>query len=156
MSSREKGWCSPCWIVLHAIADAYPSHPNNTDRVLAIRFLDSLKYMLPCETCNEHLRDFIKYHPPALDSNWHFKRWMCDLHNAVNARLGKRQLTYKESERKQRQLRTLDVGAVLDSANNKKDKSMRCNERLSWILFGAALAYGIHMLWQSCRPQHSN
>jgi Erv1 / Alr family len=57
-------------------------------------FVNSLPGILPCPDCREHLQENLKQLP--FDSKDPF-RWSVNLHNAVNKRLGKPSMSYKQA-----------------------------------------------------------
>lgn len=59
-------------------------------------FVDSLPGILPCPDCKEHLQENLKQLP--FDTKDPFQ-WSVKLHNAVNKRLGKPAVQYKEALR---------------------------------------------------------
>lgn len=60
-------------------------------------FLQSLGRVLPCKKCRPNYEKYISDHPFDLRSRDHLVRWMIDLHNDVNKRLGKPILSYEEA-----------------------------------------------------------
>lgn len=98
-------WGPRAWGFLHAISFSYPkSSPSLVEREAAYRFLVSMGELLPCEKCREHYKahindpkggitDSSSKHLAGADS---LSRWTVELHNGVNARLGKPRMEYKE------------------------------------------------------------
>lgn len=86
----------PLWRGLHAITFAYPEHAPPSHRHAAAAMFESLAYLLPCDGCSEHYRSELAAHPvaPAVGGREALSRWLVDLHNRVNARLGKAQVGY--------------------------------------------------------------
>ena len=85
-------WGPPLWHTLHTISFNYPTHPDRATRKQYYRFLRSLEHVLPCGHCrnnyghNLHDLGFSKAH---LRSRATFSRFIFDLHEHVNAMLGK-------------------------------------------------------------------
>jgi hypothetical protein len=80
------------WIVLHNAAAAYPRNPTQKDA-------DDFKHLLlltikalPCDTCKDQAKSYIKENPPALGSRDSLVTWLCDFHNDNNKKLGKTEL----------------------------------------------------------------
>ena len=91
-------WGSSAWKFLHAATFAYPDTPTEAHKTAALEMFRSLSYMLPCGECcmnyqNEFSEQSIK---PFLNSRSALSRWLVDLHNRVNKRLGKPELEYKD------------------------------------------------------------
>ena len=100
---NEKGkmktsiWGPSAWRFLHAVSFAYPHQPNEAEKKAAYDLLASLQYLLPCgdccaHYCSEFSREKIR---PHLESRATFSKWLVDLHNRVNARLGKGFVDYQ-------------------------------------------------------------
>jgi len=47
------------WETLHTMSQNYPEKPNDITRAHCQNFVESLPYMLPCEHCGYHLKEFI-------------------------------------------------------------------------------------------------
>jgi len=105
---KGKGWCFPAWVFLHAVVDDYPMEPTSTDRANMQAFFDSLGTILPCGTCRSHFLEELRKYPLQLQSHTSLTRWFSDLHNRVNARLGKSEYTYADSVAHQEKLRHVD------------------------------------------------
>lgn len=58
-----------------------------------LSLLRSLPVLYPCGTCAGELGTYMQTHPPdrAVDSRDKLERWLCEVHNEVNDRLGKEQ-----------------------------------------------------------------
>lgn len=89
-------WGPAAWTFIHYVALGYPREPTLRDIDEYRRFLESLRYVLPCRMCREHLRDHMFKHPPdsalAGGRDTLFE-WTVDLHNLVNRSLGKRSVS---------------------------------------------------------------
>eukprot|EP00439_Symbiodinium_sp_Y106_P035975 s336_g4.t1 len=92
------------WFLLHTLAARYPDEPSEADAAAARGLIASLGQHYPCPICKQHLQDRVVpgqgllvqetlLHPalgPVDTSNRvAFARWMCQLHNAVNKKLGR-------------------------------------------------------------------
>lgn len=54
--------------------------------------MNSLPSLYPCKTCASELEGEIKkVGPPKVDNGEALSKWLCDIHNEVNSRLGKKQ-----------------------------------------------------------------
>ena len=95
----KRKWGPPGWNWAHKLAINYPENPSFEDVERATRKLWTFLIGLPCVECRDHSVDYYKRNPPDLSSSQGFQRWMWAFHNAVNARLGKRQLTYEQYRR---------------------------------------------------------
>ena len=77
------------WSLLHTVAAYYPSSPSEEERAKAEGLVQSLAHFYPCLDCREDFKEEIKKAPPRLSSRRSFSIWVCEQHNAVNAKLGK-------------------------------------------------------------------
>lgn len=89
---------APLWVGLHAATFDYPEAPAPHQKRAAIALFESLQELLPCADCRKHYTAELAAHPvrTAVDSRDTLSRWLVDLHNRVNARLGKRVVSYDE------------------------------------------------------------
>jgi hypothetical protein len=77
------------WDLLHSITLKYPENPTNEERGAMISFLSLFARFYPCSVCGIEFKAIIDKNPPNLDSKKQFVKWMCDVHNYVNEKLGK-------------------------------------------------------------------
>jgi hypothetical protein len=89
MSLLPSCWGPLIWTYCHSIAYVYdPSKENETENYY--NYFKDLGKTLPCSECREHYEDVFDEESleEALDSNEQMFRWVYDLHNLVNERLG--------------------------------------------------------------------
>jgi hypothetical protein len=87
------------WKAMHSIAFSYgndPFHPSAEEHKAAIDFFGALKYLIPCHLCRRHYTEYIEQHPIKADSRDELARWVFDLHNSVNKRTEKPEMSYAE------------------------------------------------------------
>jgi hypothetical protein len=92
-------WGSAYWKMSHYITFAYPDNPSNDDKIVVKNHFDNLVYLLPCENCRGHYSQHIKNFPltnDILSSKYKLIKWLADLHNDVNKRTGKREMTIEQ------------------------------------------------------------
>lgn len=99
-SSDPKKWGSSGWKFLHTIAMYYPDEPTEMDRQHYKMFFLTLPHVLPCVACQEHLLEYMSRHihtfNHAFENRFTLTMWLIDVHNAVNKRLNKRIVSYKQ------------------------------------------------------------
>jgi len=79
------------WATIHNIMRTY-----TPDKQLALRaFMTSLADLFPCAKCAPHAQAAVK--TMRVDSAASALQWSIDFHNSVNARIGKRVLSYSEA-----------------------------------------------------------
>ncbi|KAG2442768.1 hypothetical protein HXX76_002848 [Chlamydomonas incerta] len=77
------------WTLLHMLAAQFPDRPSRQQQRDARTLVDCLTRIYPCGDCAEHFAEIVRRDPPAVGSGREFRRWLCGVHNRVNARLGK-------------------------------------------------------------------
>ena len=98
MSDRAPGiipkiWGPHAWILLHSITFNYPEHPSDHEKQEYKIYFEKLASVLPCEECRESYKKFIGEGITTLDNaalkdRYSLTKWMYDIHNAVNNKLG--------------------------------------------------------------------
>uniref|UniRef100_A0A7E4UU39 Sulfhydryl oxidase n=1 Tax=Panagrellus redivivus TaxID=6233 RepID=A0A7E4UU39_PANRE len=77
------------WNLLHTMAAYYPEKPTETEKETMKTTLDSISKTYPCTHCAEDFRKDLKTNPPAVSDRDALAKWMCELHNRVNVKIGK-------------------------------------------------------------------
>ncbi|OAG29452.1 mitochondrial FAD-linked sulfhydryl oxidase [Nematocida displodere] len=77
------------WTLLHTIASKYPAYPTREEQTNAIKLIDLMTKMFPCDECRGHFTELVKNFSPKVSSQEEFSEWLCEAHNIVNRRLGK-------------------------------------------------------------------
>ena len=91
-----KVWGPPGWMFLHCITYGYPDKIdyNNHDHIIRKEnmkiFFEKIGHVFPCKYCRESYLNFIKEIPidNNLDSRKDLVKWLYDIHNKVNDKLG--------------------------------------------------------------------
>jgi hypothetical protein len=79
MNISAQFWGKGCWDFLYSVAYC------NANLEKFIELLKLLQYLLPCDTCKQHYKEYIEKNPPSGD----LKVWLNNLHNDINKRLEK-------------------------------------------------------------------
>lgn len=78
------------WRFLHTWTLSFPvSSPTHAEQAAALNFLEAFAATLGCQTCKQHLLEYLKQVPPDVTSRACLFAWTIDFHNAVNIRLHK-------------------------------------------------------------------
>jgi FAD-linked sulfhydryl oxidase len=82
------------WFMFHVVAATYPVKPTTEDRTRYAAFYASLQHVLPCEGCRKGYQTILasdptRFSPRIMDSRYALFKWTVDVHNRVNAKLGK-------------------------------------------------------------------
>ena len=89
-------WGSSMWFSLHTITMNYPDQPTYVEQKDYKNFFISLQYVIPCKVCKRNYQRHLKEHP--IDNHLQSKKklvyWLIDIHNMVNAEIGKKILSY--------------------------------------------------------------
>jgi hypothetical protein len=89
------------WFILHNASVFYPDRPSRFAKVSMKNLILNLHILIPCQSCKEHYYNFIK--KVDLDkvvvSRENLFTFFVGLHNYVNFRLGKREMTIEEAKK---------------------------------------------------------
>jgi hypothetical protein len=92
-------WGPSFWKTSHYVTFAYPENPTDEDKINVKKYFEILQYILPCENCREHYKKNLKNYPLTdniLSSKHNLISWLVDLHNEVNRRSHKKEMTLHE------------------------------------------------------------
>jgi len=91
-------WGPSTWFIMHSIALNYPESPSYVQQRNHHDFYHSLRNVLPCEICREHFTELLKTYPigPSLNNRTELIKWVNLLHNKVNLRYGKPEVSTDE------------------------------------------------------------
>lgn len=106
-------WGPSAWKFLHTVTFAYPPSPSLEQQRAADSLFSSLGALLPCDTCQNHYQQEFALHPPDSRSGATLSAWLVDLHNRVNARLGKPSMSYAQAAKLYTTQCTADCGRGL-------------------------------------------
>lgn len=77
------------WALLHTMAAYYPDEPSAAQLTDAYQFLHLFARMYPCRRCSQHFVKLLQDRPPQFKLRTEFVLYLCELHNVVNALVGK-------------------------------------------------------------------
>ena len=87
-----KIWGPSLWIGLHCITFGYPVNPTEQQKKDYKIFFEKVGEVLPCKHCRESYKIFIKEQNTnidyALENRNSLTKWLYDIHNKVNDKLG--------------------------------------------------------------------
>jgi len=89
-------WGPHLWFSLHTISFNYPIKPEEKDKEEYKLFFKNLQEVIPCSVCKKNYKRHLKEHPieDYLNSRKLLVYWVIDMHNMVNAEIGKKILSY--------------------------------------------------------------
>jgi hypothetical protein len=93
-----KVWGPHYWFFLHTLAMTYPHHPNSVTKKKYYEFIQNLPLFLPVEEVSGEFSKLIDKYPitPYLDNRDSFVRWMHFIHNKINEKLEKPQISLND------------------------------------------------------------
>jgi hypothetical protein len=93
-----KIWGPHYWFFLHTLAMTYPHHPNTVTKKKYYEFIQNLPLFIPVEQISKDVEQLIEKYPitPYLDNRDSFVRWMHFIHNKINEKLEKPQITLND------------------------------------------------------------
>ena len=93
-----KIWGPHYWFFLHTLAMTYPHHPNSVTKKKYYEFIQNLPLFLPVEEISGEFSKLIDKYPitPYLDNRDSFVRWMHFIHNKINEKLEKPQISLND------------------------------------------------------------
>jgi hypothetical protein len=93
-----KVWGPHYWFFLHTLAMTYPHHPNTVTKKKYYEFVQNLPLFLPVEEISGEFSKLIDKYPiaPYLDNRDSFVRWMHFIHNKINEKLEKPQVSLND------------------------------------------------------------
>lgn len=78
------------WTLLHSIAASYSDKPSSDEQSNLNTFIHSFSKLYPCWFCAEDFQKYIAQDKPKVTNREEFGKWLCDAHNAVNVKTGKK------------------------------------------------------------------
>jgi hypothetical protein len=89
-------WGSHMWFSLHTISFNYPLKPSEKDKKQYENYFTSLQFVIPCPVCKKNYIRHIQEHPIQnfLNTRKSLVYWVIDMHNMVNAEIGKKIVSY--------------------------------------------------------------
>ncbi|MCJ1471668.1 hypothetical protein MMC13_000308 [Lambiella insularis] len=81
------------WTLLHSISAAYPARASRAQQADMAQFLALFAALYPCGVCADDFRGWMRRegNAPRVEGREGLGAWMCEAHNAVNRKLGKRE-----------------------------------------------------------------
>jgi hypothetical protein len=93
-----KIWGPHYWFFLHTIARSYPIHPNAVTKKKYYDFVQNIPLFIPVESMAGEFSKLLDQYPvqPYLDNKESFIRWMWFIHNKINKKLEKPQISLND------------------------------------------------------------
>jgi hypothetical protein len=93
-----KIWGPHYWFFIHTVAMTYPIRPNAVTKKKYYEFIQNLPLFIPVESISGEFSKLIDKYPvtPYLDNRDSFVRWMHFIHNKINEKLEKPQISLND------------------------------------------------------------
>lgn len=93
-----KIWGPHYWFFLHTIAMSYPLHPNAVTKKKYYDFVQNIPLFIPVESMAGEFSKLLDQYPvqPYLDNKESFIRWMWFIHNKINKKLEKPEISLND------------------------------------------------------------
>ena len=91
-------WGPHMWFFLHTISMTYPARPNAVTKKIYYEFIQNLPLFIPIEHMSTDFTKLLDQYPvqPYLDKRDSFIKWVWFIHNKINQKLEKPQITLNE------------------------------------------------------------
>ena len=86
---------SDTWSLLHSVAAIYSNYPNKTEKESLKDFFEGLMYFYPSKS--ELMEEILKEHPLEYSNREELVYYMCQIHNILNKKLGRKKFSCKEA-----------------------------------------------------------
>lgn len=148
-------WGKHMWFSIHFIAQDYPLEPTQDDVNSYKHFFENLWKVLPCYKCSVNYKRHLKELPidQYLESRELLFAWTVELHNIVNAELGKPLMTldeakkkYSDSEFNTKTIETQKTIASLINLNKSDEKYQLSKMSTPQIIISFTLGIGVGAL----------
>ena len=93
-----KIWGTHYWFFLHTVAMTYPHYPNSVTKKKYYEFFQNLPLFIPVEQISKEFEALIDLYPitPYLDNRDSLVKWMHFMHNKINEKLEKPQMSLND------------------------------------------------------------
>lgn len=85
------------WGFIHNVALGYPKEQTYMIKENYRQFFHLIGDVIPCKSCSTHYKKMIADYPPDLVDRDSLFKWTVDIHNKVNKRLGKSEISYNDA-----------------------------------------------------------
>jgi len=131
-------WGPHLWFSLHTMSFNYPLKPSNDEKNNYKNFFLNLQEVIPCSVCKKNYKRHLNEHPIQnyLNNRKSLVYWVIDMHNMVNAEIGKKILSYDIVIKKyesvyQKKINLKDDEEIEENKliNNIKDNNIKDNNK---------------------------
>jgi hypothetical protein len=121
-------WGPHLWFSLHSMSFNYPLKPSLKDKNNYKNFFLNLQEVIPCSVCKKNYKRHLNEHPiqDYLDNRKSLVYWVIDMHNMVNAEIGKKILSYDIVIKKYENVYQKKI--ILNNEDNEEDINEEDND----------------------------
>ena len=96
MNNKSEYWGPPYWFFLQTIGEIYPKYPNAVTKKKFYDLITNMPLFIPEHKMGDHFARMLDKYPvtPYLDNKDSFQKWLHFIHNKINERIGKPQISY--------------------------------------------------------------
>lgn len=136
-----KVWGPHYWFFLHTIAMTYPHYPNTVTKKKFYEFIQNLPLFLPVQAISGEFSKLIDKYPvtPYLDNRDSLVRWMHFMHNKINEKLEKPQISLNEF--------FVNYYDEYKSQDVKLEQYYKIREKVIYVAVVAGIAGAIYYLY---------
>ena len=114
-------WGPHYWFFLHTVSMTYPNRPNALTKKKYYEFIQNLPLFIPVEKISVEFSKLIDQYPiaPYLDNRESFVRWVHFIHNKINQKLEKPEISLNDfyikyyNEYKPNNIKSLEFNKLL-------------------------------------------
>jgi hypothetical protein len=101
MNNKSEYWGPQYWFFLHTITEIYPKYPNDVTRKKYYDLISNMPLFIPEEKIGNSFAELLDKYPvsPYLDNRDSFRKWMHFIHNKINQKLDKKEISYANSRK---------------------------------------------------------
>ena len=128
-SNNPEIWGPYYWFVLHSIVRTYPLHPTETAKKKYYEFIQNIPLFLPNSEIGDNFAKTMDIYPvsPYLDTRVSLMKWMHFIHNKINLKLEKEEVSFMEA------VRRYDEIATMENKTSYFGKTLERFKRGTWI-----------------------
>jgi hypothetical protein len=137
-----KIWGPHYWFFLHTLAMTYPHRPNEVTKKKYYEFIQNLPLFIPVDENSREFEKLIMDYPilPYLDNRDSFVRWMHFIHNKINEKLEKPQMSLNDFY--------IHYYNAYKSQNEKHTEFQKLKQKLIYGGIIVSLLYAIYYLYE--------
>jgi hypothetical protein len=133
-------WGPHYWFFLHTISYNYPQNANDVTKKKYYDLIMNFPLFIPDETMAKNFNDLLDKYPvsPYLNTAKNFQKWVHFIHNKINIKLGKKQISQKQAR--------IEYMLQYESATTKAMKKMNLKKHYIYLVYIVILVIFLYFL----------